>query len=76
MDVSDLSEDEARVLQSLKEKYKVHDVVFSRSVGKATSVTDLFDILHTMPGELPLIWDKDERRWCLVREIVSDGKKD
>lgn len=77
MDLSDLDEDQIKVVDSLKQKYPVHEVVFSRSLMRANNIGELFDILDTMPKELPLVWDKKQRRWRLVQEMAAEvGKPD
>jgi hypothetical protein len=55
---------EARVIQKLKEKYpSIHSVMFLRSMEKARTPGDLFDILDTFPKAYPVEWDYSARRW-------------
>lgn len=54
-------------LQKLQERYKdLHPLLFHRSVERAKSLGDLFDILDTVPKKLPVVWCEHQRRW--VRE--------
>jgi hypothetical protein len=51
------------VQDALKQRYiHLHPVLFARSVEKAESDSELFDILETIP-EYPLVWDENSRRW-------------
>lgn len=58
------------VIQRLREKYcNIHPLIFHRSVQKAKSNGDLFDILSTIPEKYPINWSQTERRWVTVPEI-------
>jgi hypothetical protein len=48
---------------ALKKRYAhLHPLLFQRSLEKAKSDVELFDILSRI-GEYPIIWDEDERTW-------------
>lgn len=49
-------------INSLKEKFDLHPLLFQRSVEKAKTIGDLFDILSTIPS-LPVVWDERTYRW-------------
>ena len=52
------------IQQALKERYSnVHPLLFHRSVEKAKTHSELFDILESIPDEFPVIWDDEIRRW-------------
>jgi hypothetical protein len=59
-------------IDSLREKYhKVHFLLFQRSVERARSAGDLFDILDTIPEKYPVIWDDREHRWVHTDDILQ-----
>ncbi len=51
------------VVEGLRSHFNVHPLLFHRSLEKATSQGDLFDILDTIPKECPMIWDDEQHRW-------------
>lgn len=58
------------VIKQLRDKYcDIHPLMFHRSLQKATSNGDLFDILSTIPEKYPVRWNPFERRWVNVPEV-------
>lgn len=52
------------VQKALRERYPdVHPLVWHRSVEYAKTNGELFDIMETMPKELPVVWDDEQRAW-------------
>lgn len=65
----DLSEKE---LSNFKSKYSgVHPLVFHRSLEKAVSALDLFEILESMPSKAPFSWNDDTRSWVVDEDIMG-----
>lgn len=63
--------DEA-VVEKLKERYpKMHPLLFNRSVERARSVGELFDILEGVPTEYPIVWSEEEYRWAHTNDIYQ-----
>jgi len=61
-----LSDKQQEVVAKLRGRYNgVHPVLFQRMVERAKSEAELFDILDTLPGSFPLVWDVENR--CLTR---------
>ena len=51
-------------IMKLRERYShLHPLLFLRSLEKTDNLSDLFDILETVPDEYPLVWNKETRRW-------------
>ena len=61
-----------KLISKLKERYDVHPLIFHRSVERAKTAGDLFDILDTIPNKFPLIWNEKERRW-LNTDLYQGG---
>jgi len=62
-----------KIIESLKEQFDVHPLVFQRSLEHAKTSGELFDILDTMP-DLPFTWDEVARRWKSVKDVsLSEG---
>lgn len=52
------------VQRALCERYpQVHPLLFHRSMEKAVSHGELFDILESLPEEYPIVWDDKQRKW-------------
>ena len=41
----------------------LHPLIFHRSVERAKSEGELFDIIMDVPTKYPVIWDEIDRRW-------------
>lgn len=58
---------EDEVILAMRKRYIfLHSLLFLRSVEKARSRSELFDILDTVPAQFPLTWNDDLRRWITV----------
>lgn len=60
------------IVQKLRERYPgVHPMIFHRSVERARSDGDLFDILDTFPEKYPVVWCEDSYRWIITDDIYQ-----
>jgi hypothetical protein len=58
------------IVAKLKEKYShLHPLLFHRSVERARSNGDLFDILDTVPQDYPLVWNDKDNRWAVCHDL-------
>lgn len=65
------------VVDKLKAHFKnVPPLIFHRSVERAKSEGDLFDILDTIPSEYPVIWSDELRRWIVTNDLYQAEKFD
>lgn len=56
------------VLEKLKQRYTgIHPLIFKRSVEKAKTVGELFDILEDIPKTLPIKWCEEKRKWIYYK---------
>ncbi len=53
----------------------LHPLMFSRSIEYATTNGELFDILETVPKEMPVTWNHKQRRWVVVNLLQRKKKK-
>lgn len=54
---------DSEVIESFKKRYnKLHPLVFHRSLEKAESAVELFEILESLPN-YPFYWDDNKRKW-------------
>jgi len=52
-----------KIVQALRIRFtNVHPLLFHRSIERATTNGNLFDILDTIP-EFPIVWNDDIGRW-------------
>ena len=57
------------VINKLKERYQdVHPLMFKRSVEKAKTLGELFDILEDVPDKYPLKWCEEKRIWICCKD--------
>ena len=62
------------VQKALKIRYvHLHPLIFQRSLEKAASNGELFDILESIPEETPIVWDDTHRRWVHTDDLVQSG---
>jgi len=60
------------VQKGLKERYPdLHPLIFQRSLEKAESNGELFDILETIPEDLPIVWDDKKRAWVVTDDLLQ-----
>lgn len=60
------------IIQKLKERYKdLHPLLFHRSIERARSDGDLFDILDSIPKEYPLVWCEKSHRWIFTDDLCQ-----
>ena len=64
----------------LREHYiKLHPLLFHRSIEKAKTGGEAFDILDSVPEIYPLIWNETDHRWVttddLLQNKVFEGKE-
>jgi hypothetical protein len=53
----------------LRERYPhIHPLIFHRSVERAQTAVELFDILDSFMDEYPVYWDHSARCWTPIRE--------
>lgn len=66
---------EQDVLDSLRQKYlHVHPLIFHRSTERARDAGDLFDILESLPKDLPVIWDERKHRWVVTDDLTQSAQ--
>ncbi len=57
------------VLDGLKEKFsEIHPLIFQRSIERAKSGGELFDILYAIPKEYPIVWDG---KWTHTKDLFQ-----
>lgn len=57
------------VPKHFKNRYlDIPPLILARSIERAKTLGELFDILEDMPKEFPLIWSEADRRWKLLSD--------
>ena len=60
------------IIQKFSERYpNIHPLIFHRSIERARSDGDLFDILDSIPKEYPLVWDEKLYRWVTTNDVYQ-----
>jgi hypothetical protein len=59
------------MLKALKERYKIHPLLFQRSKERAKTAGDLFDILDTIPKDFPITWNEDLKKWLQTKDLFQ-----
>lgn len=68
---------DADVIDGLKKRYNnLHPLIFHRSVNKAKTLGELFDILDSCPHIYPIVWCESKRRWTTTKDLVQVSKFD
>lgn len=63
---------DSEIVCKLKSRYAhLSPLMLQRSVERATSDVELFDILDTVPDTYPLVWNNDKRRWVSAHLFTS-----
>ena len=59
-------------LANFRARYSdVHPLVFQRSLEKASSALDFFEILQTVPSRPPFSWDESKRSWSRDEDVMA-----
>jgi hypothetical protein len=59
-------------LANFRSKYAhLHPLVFQRSLERASSSMELFEILEGVPRETPFSWDEARRSWVPNKDIMA-----
>lgn len=60
------------VVAKLMERYShLHPLVLHRSVERAKTLGELFDLLDCFPTEMPVAWDEQERKWTTTHLLQA-----
>lgn len=46
-----------------------------RSLERARTPGEAFDILETVPATYPVIWDEEQRRWVVTDDLLLSPRK-
>jgi hypothetical protein len=58
------------VVLKLRKRYpSMHPLLFLRSAERAASVSELFDILETVPP-MPVTWSEEKRCWVTATDLL------
>lgn len=61
-------------LANFRSKYAgVHPLVFQRSLERASSLMNLYEILEGLPPEPPYSWDESRRAWARDDDVMAFG---
>jgi hypothetical protein len=57
-------------IEKLRERYpNLHPLIFHRSIERAKSMVELFDILETVPKNFPIVWCEKNNRWKEEKDL-------
>lgn len=60
------------VVDGLKKKFaEIHPMIFHRSLERARTAGELFDILSEVPTEYPIIWEEESKRWVTTKDLFQ-----
>jgi hypothetical protein len=60
------------IIASLRAQFqRIHPLIFQRSVERAKSGGELFDILDTIPNGFPLVWCDERKRWAVTKDLFQ-----
>lgn len=62
--------DDEAVLEGFRKRYSnVHPLLLRRSIEKALTLGELFDIMEKIPQELPLTWSEKNGCWIHSKDL-------
>lgn len=57
-------------IEKLRVRYaNLHPLIFHRSMERAKSLVELFDILETVPKNYPIVWCEKTNRWKEEKDL-------
>lgn len=61
-----------KLSESLKKRYShLHPLLVQRSLERAVSMVDLFEILEGVPKKPPFSWDDEKHAWVKESDICA-----
>lgn len=61
-----------KIQAALKERHaSLHPLLFQRSLEKARTDVELFDILEGIPKDYPLVWDEENHCWKKTEDLLQ-----
>lgn len=61
---------DSSLVDKLRERYNhIHPLAFHRSVERAETAGELFDMLDGFPNTYPVVWDEVSRRWVIADDL-------
>jgi len=67
-----LSFEKEEEVENLKQRYRqIHPLIFNRSLERAYDISELFDILESIPKSYPFSWDEKSRRWKKQSDVLN-----
>lgn len=61
---------DSKIVEKLRIRYEeVHPLLFHRSLDRAKSNGELFDILDTLPKEYPIYWCEESNCWKSTSDL-------
>lgn len=62
-------------MDGLRRRYShLHPLILQRTIERANSAGEVFDILESMPLAYPVVWDAESRKWVEASDIWLEGK--
>jgi hypothetical protein len=62
-------------MDGLRRRYShLHPLILQRTIERAESAGEVFDILEAMPLAYPVVWDSETRRWVEPPDIWLENK--
>jgi hypothetical protein len=60
------------VIAGLKKQFPdIHPLIFHRSLERAKTPGELFDILYSMPTEYPIVWNEEGKKWLTTKDLFQ-----
>jgi len=61
-----------KILNGFRVKYShIHPIIIQRTVDKAKSLGEMFDILEDFPAKYPVVWSSSKRRWIETDDLTQ-----
>ncbi len=65
------------IIKKMKDRYShLHPLIFHRSVERSGNAGELFDILESIPEDLPVVWDENIHRWVVTDDLSQSRRFD
>ena len=65
----------SELIAKFKERYpNLHPLLFLRSLERAKTPGDAFDILEGFPNKWPVIWDEEQHCWSHTADMLQSAK--
>lgn len=62
-------------IEKMRKRYDgLYPLIFHRSIERAGNSGELFDILESIPDDLPIVWHEGLHKWIVTDDLAQSAR--